>query len=372
MISSDRKILEEGSAVSERMKEYGALVKELHIVLLSDDSHKLKNAQLDKNIWVYPTNSFVHFLRPLDASKIGKKIVFETKFVRGKSVITADSIECGWAGMRIKKKWRIPLEVQLHTDPFSPYFKGFQNRVRKLFVRTVLAKADSVRVVTLGLKSKISGFTSANISVLPIYVDKKKIEEGHIVFDLHARYGWRFIILAVSRLAPEKNLDLALRVLTLVRTKFPNAGLVIVGSGPEEARLKALTRKLKLEGVVEFVGWQNNLASYYKTANVFIQTSFFEGYGLSLVEAGLSGLPVVTTPVGIALELEHERDAYIYPANKPELFGQGIVDLIENNYKRENLKTNLKRTLENKILSEVDYMAQIKRGWEETAGKIQP
>ena len=230
--------------------------------------------------------------------------------MRGKSVITTDSIECGWAGMRIKKKWRIPLEVQLHTDPFSPYFSGFQNTVRKFFARTVLAKADSVRVVSGNIKSQITNHKlNSKVSVLPIYVDREKIENAKITFDLHARYPWHFILLAVSRLAPEKNLSLAINALAFIRERFPDTGLVIVGSGPEEKVLKLKVKSLKLDGAVEFVGWQDDLSSFYKTADAFIQTSLFEGYGLSLVEAGLSGLPVVTTSVGIALELEHNRDA---------------------------------------------------------------
>ncbi|MDO8569776.1 MAG: glycosyltransferase family 1 protein [bacterium] len=376
MISSDRNVLVPESAVSERMNEYGALVEELHIVLLSDARHGLKDKQLSKNVWVYPTNSITSIVRPLDAVKLGKKIIFEKGFVRGQSIITAQDLESGWAGMKVKKKWKIPLEVQLHTDPFSPYFKGFQNMVRKFFLKKVLRNADSVRVVTENLKSRISNLTKARIKVLPIYVDKKKIEESHATFDLHSRYPWRFILLAVSRLAPEKNLGLAIKVLKLVRDRFTDTGLVIVGSGPEEDRLKDMVKKLNLEDAVEFVGWQNparpddpchsggDLASFYKTANAFIQTSLFEGYGLSLIEAGLYGLPVITTPVGIALELEHGKDAYIYPANNPELFAQGLIDLIENNQKRENLRINMSHTLEIKLISKDAYMAQIKENWE--------
>src|SRR3989338_6524026 len=374
MISSDMKILEEGSAVSERMKEYGALVEELHIVLLSDARHGLKDKQLPNNVWVYTTNSSINFLRPIDACRLGKKIVFDSKFVRGKSIITVqDPFECGWVGMRIKRKWRIPLEVQLHTDPFSPYFSGFLNSIRKTIARKVLHHADSIRVVTEGLKSKISKqlkIENSKLKILPIYVDKKKIEEGRVAFDLHARYGWHFILLAVSRLSPEKNLGLAIRTLKPVRERFKDTGLVIVGSGQEENHLKALVKKLKLDGAVEFVGWQNDLASFYKTANVFVQTSFFEGYGLSLIEAGLYGLPIITTPVGIAQELEHGKDAFIYPVGNPELFAQGVVDLIENNYKRENLRTNMKHTLEIKLMSRTDYMTQIKDGWVSTAANI--
>ena len=371
MISSDRSILALGSAVSERIKEYGTLVDELHIVLLSDRVHGLKDTQLDKNVWVYPTNSLVNLLRPVDAARLGRKIIFDKKFVRGQSIITTqDPFECGWAGMKIKKKWRIPLEVQLHTNPFSSYFKGFQNIVRKLFVRRILRNADSLRVVSSNLKSQISGFSSANIKVLPIYVDRKKIEDSHVTFDLHARYPWRFIMLSVSRLAPEKNLEFMIEVLARVREKFSNIGLVIVGSGPEENKLKMLVKKLELEGAVEFVGWQNDLSSYYKTANAFIQTSLFEGYGLALVEAGLSSLPIITTPVGIALELIADEDAYIYPAGNADLFVSGILNLIEDNYKREILRTNLKHKLESIVLSKDDYMAQIKDNWENTAKRI--
>src|SRR3989344_683014 len=120
MISSDRNIAAHGSSAGSRMVEYGGLVEELHIVLLSDSSHGLKEVQIGKNVWVYPTNSITSALRPLGAARLGKKIVFDKKFVRGKSLITADSIECGWAGLKVKSKWRIPLEVQVHTDHFSP------------------------------------------------------------------------------------------------------------------------------------------------------------------------------------------------------------------------------------------------------------
>lgn len=372
MISSDRNVLSPGSAVLERIKEYGALVGELHIVLLSDSSHGLADAQISKNVWIYPTNSSVSFLRPLDAARMGKRIVKEKGFVRGASLITTqDPFECGWAGRQVKRKWRLPLEVQLHTDPFSSYFSGFQNSVRKFFARTVLAKADSIRVVSQELKSRILNLKSgADISVLPIYVERERIENARISFDLHARYGWSFILLAISRLTPEKDLGTAIRALALVRKAFPDTGLLIVGAGPEEGGLRSLVRKLELKGFVEFAGWQEDLASFYKTANAFVQTSLFEGYGLSLVEAGLSGLPVVATPVGIARELSDGKDLLMVSPGRADLFAEAIIDLIEHNQKRENLRFNLKRTLESKLLSKVDYMAKMKDNWVQVALKI--
>ena len=371
MISSDRNIAVFGSNTAERMKEYGALVEELCIVLLSDKTHGLKEVKLGENVWIYPANSSSKFLRPMDAARLGKKIVLEKKFVRGESLITTqDPFECGWAGLKVKKKWRLPLETQLHTDPFSPYFSGLENRIRKFFVKSILRQSDMVRVVSNELKAKIERMTSAEVETLPIYVDQSRIQEQHMKFDVHSRYPWSFIMLAVSRLAPEKNLGVALEALSIVRKTFPDTGLIIVGSGPEEGRLRAVVKKLQLEGSVEFAGWQDDLASFYRTANLFIQTSLFEGYGLSLIEAGLSNLPVITTPVGIARELENGKDAYICPPENPALFAEGITDLIANNQKRENLKFNLKRVLETKLISKDDYLAKIKGNWEKASRKI--
>ncbi len=376
MISSDRNILVPGSAVAERMKEYGALVEELHIVLMCDKEHtsslKIENGELkiSDNVWVYPTKASFSLLRPLSAARLGKKLVLEKKFVRGQSLITGDSIEAGWAGLQIKRRWRLPLEVQLHTDIFSPFFSGFQNEVRQFFARGVLRAADGVRVVSESLKLAASSLQlKAVISVLPIYINREPIENAPITFDLHARYGWQFVLLMVCRLAPEKNISLALETLALVRQQFPDTGLVIVGSGPEEKNLKFKIKNLKLEGYVEFAGWQQDLASYYKTANVFLQTSFFEGYGLALVEAGLSGLPVVTTPVGLATELQNGKDAYVVLASAP-LLAQAVVELLEHNEKRENLRFNLKQTLESKLLSKEDYLAKLKTTWETISHKI--
>lgn len=373
MISTDRNILAPGSAVSERMKEYGKLVDELHIVLLSDRAHGLKDTVLDNNVWVYPTNSASKWFRSRGAARRGKKIVFDRNFVRGKSLITAqDPFECGLAGLKIKSKWRLPLEVQLHTDPFSPYFIGFLNSIRKYLARKVLAHADSLRVVTAALGDEIAQRFSVSkdqISVLPIYIDQKAIEEGKISFDLHSRFGWHFIILVVARLTKEKNVSLALEVLAKLRTRFNDVGLVVVGSGPEEGNLKSLAKKLDIERSVTFAGWQDDITSYYRTSNLFLQTSRFEGYGLALVEAGLSGLPVVTTAVGLAGELKDGQDVYVCPADA-DYIANATADLIQNNAKREMFRSALRHTLENKLISKEEYLKRLKEAWEKTAAKV--
>jgi glycosyltransferase involved in cell wall biosynthesis len=374
MISSDRNLFSKESQVRSRISEYGSLVGELHIVVLSLSSHNLVAEQIRENVWIYPTNSFSKWFYVHDAAKLGKKLISEKKFVRGLSLITAqDPFECGLAGLKIKNKWRLPLEIQLHTDPFSSYFTGFKNNLRKKIARKVIKNADSLRAVTESLKNKVSDMFNIErqkIFVLPIFIDRQKFENKEPAFDLHTKYGRRFLLLSVARLAPEKNLGLALKVLAIVNQKFPEVGLVIVGSGPEENNLKALAKKLGVEESVAFEGWQNDLYSYYRTANLFLQTSRYEGYGLSLIEAALSGLPILTTPVGVAMEFEHGKDLYICPPNNPEYWAEVVISFIENNQKRDLIQVNMKQALLGKLKTKEEFLTSMKGNWENISKKV--
>lgn len=107
----------------------------------------------------------------------------------------------------------------------------------------------------------------------------------------------------ISRLAAEKNISLALRVFKKVSEKYSGVGLVIVGTGPLEDRLRRYMRGLGLGTHVSFEGAQSDVVSYYRGADVFLQTSEYEGFGLALAEATAVGVPFVSTDVGIAKKL---------------------------------------------------------------------
>ena len=68
---------------------------------------------------------------------------------------------------------------------------------------------------------------------------------------------------------------------------------------------KSQISKLELTESVVFKPWANRetLVSYYKTADLFLNTSFFEGYGMTLVEAKAAGCRIVSTDVGMAREI---------------------------------------------------------------------
>ena len=312
MISTDHKIFEEGSDVRARQAEYAKEWKEVHIVVFEKRS-KGKEARNRKmviapNCWAYPTQSWSRFIYPFDAIRLGRFIIAK----RGITEITCqDSSLTAMAGVALKKEFHIPLEIQIHEDIGSLRFTySFQNRIRKMLAISYLPKADKIRVVSNRIRDYLTGtlkIGDSKIAVRPIFVDVEKIKNSPILpeANLHTKYPqFEKIVLMASRLTKEKNIELAIRSWSEVISQMPKAGLVIVGEGHEKKKLEQLISRLNLKEAIIFEPWadQATLYSYYKTADLFLNTSLFEGYGMTLVEAQAAGCQIVSTDVGVAME----------------------------------------------------------------------
>ena len=107
-----------------------------------------------------------------------------------------------------------------------------------------------------------------------------------------------YVIGSVGRLVRLKGIDYAIRAMTQVVLAEPRAHLVIIGQGPEEARLRALTGELGLERHVTFGGFRNDIPDCMRAFDCFVSPSQSEGLGLNILEAMATRLPVVITSVG--------------------------------------------------------------------------
>lgn len=310
------------------MVEYAGLFEKMDIIIFSKRKSQITNSppadwragqsqtnhkfQITNNAWVYPTNSVSRWFYIFDAIRIGKRLIQDSRFKIHEWVTTTqDPFETGKVGAALKKKFGIPLEVQVHTDFLSPEFSraSFLNLLRVKIASYILRRADSIRVVSQRIKDsllhelRITNY-ELRINTLPIFVDTEKIKTAPVSIDLHKKYPhFDFIILMASRLAKEKDISTALVAFKQVLARHPRVGLVIVGDGPEFSHLQLTANSLQLATSVVFSGWHSELASYYKTCDLFLQTSRYEGYGLSLVEAIAAGAPAVSTDVGVAPEV---------------------------------------------------------------------
>jgi glycosyltransferase involved in cell wall biosynthesis len=364
-IGTDRKLFEENSAVRARNIEYGKNMEELHIIVFVLKEKNFKMTTLSANVFVYPTNSSSRWFFVLDAILLGKKIIKEHKFVRGDSVITCqDPFECGFAGFRIAKYFRLPLHLQIHTDFLSPYFKtSFLQRLRVLSAKFLIPQADFVRVVSLRISESLkkAGIKLKHpVRILPIRIDVESIvsEPKNENSDLKKMFPqFKFTILMASRLTGEKHIDRAISAFADVAKYHPYAGLIIAGNGPLRQRLQNKAKNMGILEKVVFLGFRNDIFLLMKSAGMFLCVSEYEGYGMSLVEAGLARLPVLSTNVGISGEiLVHLKNSYICPVGDARCLSEGIKTLISDNSLRVVLSQNLFDDINSRIPSKEKYI----------------
>ena len=361
MISTDRNLFKEDSEVRQRIVEYGGLVEELHIIVFS--KRKFENQNFG-NVFLYPTNSLTKFNYIPDAIKIGGKIS------KPDLITTQDAFECGYVGYRISNEFKIPLQLQIHTDFLSPYFaaESLLNKIRVRMAKFLIPKADGVRVVSERIKDSLKAKSyklKAEPLVLPIFVDIEKIKNSPIQTDLHRKCSkFEFIILMASRLTKEKNIKMVLDALAVISKEYRSTGLVIVGEGLKKKRLIKRAKTLGLESSVVFEEWSDDLASYYKTADLFLLASNYEGYGRTVVEAMAAGCPVIMTDVGLAGDVVRDRfNAFVIPVNGRQQLYDALRLLIASPERSKDLVFAGEQTLRDFPTRE-EYLEQYKKSWE--------
>lgn len=99
---------------------------------------------------------------------------------------------------------------------------------------------------------------------------------------------------AVGRFEDQKGLDVLLRALVAL----PQVRLLLAGDGPRREALEDLAAELGVRDRVTFTGWLDDVGELLRAVDVFVLPSRHEGLPLALLEAMMSGCPVVATTVG--------------------------------------------------------------------------
>lgn len=375
--------------MSKRVIAYGARVDKMAVVISTTRAHGTPREaiNLSDKVKVYPTVSDSKFLYSFDAFKIARQIIQEWRAEQtdmdsttNDILITAqDPFEAGLAAVWASRMSGAKLQLQIHTDFLSPAFsqESFLNRIRVFIAHKIIPHADNIRVVSERIKQSIADkriTTKNTISVLPIYVHKEQIEkELSAPFETPEVFNkFSQTVLMVSRLEKEKCIEDGIRAFHSLlqsqsKEQAAKTGLIIVGDGNARSKLQALVKELSITDNVEFVGWQNGLASYYRSATVFLQTSSYEGYGMSLVEAALYNRPIVTTNVGIAgFVLKNSVSALITNIHNINQQKEALTELFNNADLRNRLVTEARNAIEHNILSsEEAYINEYIRLWED-------
>jgi glycosyltransferase involved in cell wall biosynthesis len=232
-----------------------------------------------------------------------------------------------YAGVRLARRLGLPLVETYHTffEEYAPlYFPWLPGGLGRWIARRVTVsqcrQVDALVVPSPQMLDRLAAYGIAvRAEVLPT-----GLEPG----DFHGGDGARFrrqhgipaerpVLVFISRVAHEKNIDFLLRMLVRLRADVPDALLVIAGEGPAVPHVRQLAGQLGVAGHVLFTGYLERsgpLLDCYRAGDAFVFASRTETQGLVLLEALALGVPVVSTAVmGTADVLRDAAGAVIAP-----------------------------------------------------------
>ena len=258
-----------------------------------------------------------------------------------------------YAGLALARRLGLPVVETYHTF-FEEYLhhyvpllpRALTRYAARAFTRSQCRQVDALVVPSGQMLATLRGYgVATRAEVLPTGIDLARFVggDGSAFRRAHGIPLDRPVLVHISRVAHEKNIDFVLRALAQVRREVPNVLLVIAGEGPAVPHVKRLAHELGLAPNVLFVGYldrQTTLLDCYRAGDAFVFASRTETQGLVLLEALALGVPVVSTAVmGTADVLRDARGARIAPDEEAG-FARACVEVLRDRELRARLAAN--------------------------------
>jgi L-malate glycosyltransferase len=140
-----------------------------------------------------------------------------------------------------------------------------------------------------------------------------------------------FVVIQVARLDHLKDHVTAIETFQRVVAQSPEAKLVLVGEGPERAKIEEAVQRLDLGSSVRMIGLRQDVPRLIRAADLFLLTSISEGIPLTLIEAMAARVPVVSTRVGGVVEVVEENcNGLLAPPGDAPALAERVLQLARN------------------------------------------
>ena len=148
-------------------------------------------------------------------------------------------------------------------------------------------------------------------------------------------------LLTVGRLCHEKGQDIIPPITRRLLDSGYNIKWYCIGSGDDQEKIQGLIRKYGVEESVILLGNQNNPYPFFRKADIYVQPSRHEGFGITVKEAKIFTLPIITTDFdGAAEQITHEETGLIVRFDEDEIY-HAIVKLLNDASLRTRFQENL-------------------------------
>jgi len=220
-------------------------------------------------------------------------------------------------------------------------FKNSAKRAQAIVVSSKLEYEDALEF----------GISKEKIHIIPMGVEVEEIKKEQNTSE-------KLQILFVGRIARVRRIELLLQAVSQLTIPFH---LTIAGGEEKTSsvtrsgyfdELKLLANQLNLNSNVTFAGKKNQLElkALYKSSNIFVYPSLYENFGQPLIEAASHGLPLISTPVGIANDIIIDGETGYHITGKIE----EIKDKIET-LKDPNIRLKMGRKIQTEIKNRFDW-----------------
>lgn len=173
------------------------------------------------------------------------------------------------------------------------------------------------------------------------------------LYNLNIEKNQTFTFLVIGRIEAVKNHRFLVDVVTQLKNEF-DFEIHIVGEGKLKEEFVNYIKETKNEENFKFLGYRKDVNIICNQSHVFLLTSLWEGLPISLLEAGASGMPVISTPVGSVPELIDKETGYI--ATLDEFADK--MRLVYNNYSEALIKG---KCLKNRIQMDYDLSSIVEQ-----------
>lgn len=221
--------------------------------------------------------------------------------------------------------------------------------IKKKIGHTFFWQIDKITsIIPLKYISNSSSIKLSNCKALQI--NKEKVKVIYRGRDSDRIHQWKkpvndqFIFIIIARILKTKGFDELFEALSIILKEHRNIQLHIYGDGNYEGSLKAKIQKLDFSDKVIFKGNIINAHQYLLTANCFVFPSWYEGLSGALIEAAISGIPIIASNISMNKEVINSLPtAIMHKVKNAESLAQCMQEMI-NNYHEYSKNTIITRS----------------------------
>ena len=226
--------------------------------------------------------------------------------------------------------------TRLNKELDSPYYDKFD-------------KIVSISEECINIFSDIFPELSSKTVCIPNLTSSSLIRKMAIDFmpneyiNIKSNDKYTKILLSIGRLSSQKGFDIAINAAKILKDKNINFIWYIMGQGELEKALNKQKKEVKLDDRIVFMGIRENPYPYIKNCDILVQTSRFEGKSVVLDETKILSKPIISTNYNTVKDQIIDGEEGIIVDLSAECIAEGIIDLINDDYKKDYLVSNLEK-----------------------------